>query len=269
MCKIDEFNICFRLRERNLQMKDTASKEVLTSHSQLNKYLLADLQFNNIIDSRELFCEYVVKLYDENQITLDDARSVYYDHFRIDQIEQLHPVILVNCAMLGFEIDRIVQSDNTAAKLKLLSHGYALEELLRDSDEFVKDRAKLELYKRERESALPKHFKIICSQLNKEQVGCQLADESLLINFIDDMFDGYSADCYAKIDYNEFTNTYMYSIKFHDMSDDYFTHVEAKRLLELESQFCIEDNHLDIYTNDDVDVQRVIDVLKFFYEEYM
>ena len=269
MCKIDELNICFRLRERNLQMKDTTSKEVLTSHDQLNKYLLADLQFNNIIDSRELFCEYVVKLYDENQITLDDARRVYYDHFRIDQIEQLHPVMLINCAMLGFEIDSIIQSDNTAAKLKLLSRGYVLEELSHDSDQNVKSRAKLLLYQKEQNELLPDHFKKICSQLNKEQVGCQLADESLLINFIDDMFDGYSADCYAKIDYNDFTNTYMYSIKYHDMSDDYFTHVEAKRLLELESRFCVQDNRLDIYTNDDVDVQRVINVLKFFYEEYM
>lgn len=250
-------------------MKDIVSKEVLKSHVQLNKYLLAGLQLDDQISSSASLCDYMVKLYNEKHITLEDIRYIYYDHFHIDNLEHMSYFTLVSCGVFGFEIERILSSDNQLAKLKLISNGYALEELLRDSDEVVKRRAGLELYKRERESALPKHFKIICSQLNKEQVGCQLADESLLINFIDDMFDGYSADCYAKIDYNEFTNTYMYSIKFHDMSDDYFTHVEAKRLLELESRFCIEDNHLDIYTNDDVDVQRVIDVLKFFFEEYM
>lgn len=251
-------------------MKDIASKEVLTSHSQLNKYLLADLQFNNIIDSRELFCEYVVKLYDENQITLDDARRVYYDHFRIDQIEQLHPVILVNCAMLGFEIDRIVQSDNTAAKLKLLSHGYALEELSHDSDQNVRSRAELLLYQKEQNELLPDHFKKICSQLNNKRVAGQLGkNESLLVTFVSDMFEKYNARIYACIHYHDSTNAYTYLITHQDLSDYDFTHLDAIRLLELGAKFVIQNDTLEIYVNDDVDAQRVVDILKFFFEEYL
>ena len=250
-------------------MKDIVLKEVLKSHEQLNKYLLAGLQLDDSIDSSTALCDYIVKLYNENRITLDDIRYIYYDYFHIDNLEYISYSTLVSCGVFGFEIEKILSSDNQLAKLKLISNGYALEELARDSDEVVENRAELELYKRERESMLPKHFKIICSQLNKEIVGCQLVDESLLINLIDDMFDDYSADCYAKVDYNEFTNTYLYAIKFHNSLDYDFTQVEAKRLLELESRFVVRDNQLNIYTNDDVDVQRVIDVLKFFFEEYM
>ena len=83
------------------------------------------------------------------------------------------------------------------------------------------------------------------------------------------MFDGYASALYAKVDYNEFTNTYMYSIKFCDAFDYNFTYVDAARLFELEARFAVRNNQLDIYTNDDVDAQRVIDVLKFFFEEYM
>ena len=251
-------------------MKDTTSKEVLTSHSQLNKYLLADLQFNNIIDSRELFCEYVVKLYDENQITLDDARRVYYDHFRIDQIEQLHPVILVNCAMLGFEIDRIVQSDNTAAKLQLLSHDYALEELSHDSDQNVRSRAELLLYQKEQNELLPDHFKIICSQLNNKRVAGQLCKHtSLLVTFVSDMFEYDTAHVYARVHYDDIAGTYTYSINHQDLSCYDFTHLDAIRLLELDSQFVIQNDTLEIYANENVDAQRVIEVLKFFFEEYL
>lgn len=251
-------------------MKDTASKEVLTSHSQLNKYLLADLQFNNIIDSRELFCEYVVKLYDENQITLDDARRVYYDHFQIDQIEQLHPVMLVNCAMLGFEIDRIVQSDNTAAKLKLLSRGYALEELSHDSDQNVRSRAELLLYQKEQNELLPDHFKRICSQLNNKRVAGQLCKhKSLLVTFVSDMFEYDTAHTYARVHYDDIAGTYTYSINHQDLSCYDFTHLDAIRLLELDSQFVIQNDTLEIYANENVDTQRVIEVLKFFFEEYL
>ena len=94
-------------------------------------------------------------------------------------------------------------------------------------------------------------------------------DESLLITIVNDMFDGYASDLYAKVDYNEFTNTYIYSIKFRDAFDYDFTYVDAARLFELEARFAVRNNQLDIYTNDDVDVQRVIDILKFFFEEYM
>lgn len=250
-------------------MKGIVSKEVLKSHVQLNKYLLAGLQLDDRINSSASLCDYMVKLYNEKHITLEDVRYIYYDYFHVDDLECMSDSTLVSCGVFGFEIERILSSSNQLAKLKLINNGYALEELLRDSDEVVKRRADLELYKREHESALPTHFKIICSQLNKEHVGCQLVDESLLINLIDDMFDDTSADCYAKIDYNDFTNTYMYSIKFHDSFAYDFTQVEAKRLLELESRFVVQDNRLDIYTNDDVDVQIVIDVLKFFFEEYM
>ena len=251
-------------------MKDTTAKEVLTSHEQLNKYLLADLQFNNIIDSHALFCEYVVKLYDENQITLDDARCVYYDHFRIDQLEHLHPVMLVNCAMLGFEIDRIVQSDNAAAKLKLLSRGYALEELSHDSDQNVRSRAEVLLYQKEQHELLPDHFKRICSQLNDKRVAGQLGkNESLLVTFVSDMFEYYAAHCYAIVHYNDATNLYTYLITHQDLSDYDFTHLDAIRLLELDAKFVIQNDTLEIYVNDDVDAQRVVDVLKFFFEEYL
>ena len=251
-------------------MKDTTSKEVLTSHEQLNKYLLADLQFNNIIDSRELFCEYIVKLYDENQITLDDARRVYYDHFRIDQIEQLHPAILVNCAMLGFEIDRIIQSDNIAAKLKLLSRGYALEELSHDSDQNVRSRAELLLYQKEQNKLLPDHFKKICSQLNNNRVAGQIGkNKSLLVTFVSDMFEYYSAHVYACVHYNDVTNSYTYLITHQDLSDYDFTHLDAIRLLELDAKFVIQNDTLEIFVDDDVDVQRVVGVLKFFFEEYL
>ena len=251
-------------------MKDTISKEVLTSHSQLNKYLLAGLQLNDRADSLNLLCEYIVKLYDNEQITLDEARRVYYDHFHIDQIEQLHPVILVNCAMLGFEIDRIVQSDNTAAKLKLLSHDYALEELSHDSDQNVRSRAELLLYQKEQNELLPDHFKRICSQLNNKRVAGQLGDDqSLLITFVNDMFEQYDALIYARVQYKDATNAYVYSINHQDLSCYDFTHLDAIRLLELDSQFVIQNDTLEIYTNENVDAQRVIDVLTFFFEEYL
>jgi len=251
-------------------MKDTASKEVLTSHSQLNKYLLAGLQLNDKIDSLNLLCEYIVKLYDNNRITLDDARRVYYDHFHIDQIEQLHPVILVNCGMLGFEIERILQSDNAAAKLQLLSHGYALEELSHDSDQCVKARAEVLLYQKAQRELLPDHFKRICSQLNNKRVAGQLDDDqSLLITFVNDMFEQYDARIYARVQYKDATNAYVYSINHQDLSCYDFTHLDAIRLLELDSQFVIQNDTLEIYANENVDAQRVIEVLKFFFEEYL
>ena len=251
-------------------MKSTISKEVLISHAQLNKYLLAGLQLNDRADSLNLLCEYIVKLYDNEQITLDDARRVYYDHFHIDQIDQLHPAILVNCGALGFEIDRILQSDNTAAKLQLLSHGYALEELSHDSDQCVKARAEVLLYQKEQHELLPDHFKRICSQLNNTRVAGQLDDDqSLLITFVNDMFEQYDARIYARVQYKDATNTYLYSINHQDLSCYDFTHLDAIRLLELDSQFVIQNDTLEIYANENVDTQRVIEVLKFFFEEYL
>ena len=251
-------------------MKDIVSKEVLTSHSHLNKQLLAGMQLDDPIDSYKLLYEYIAELHDAGQITLDEVRNIYYEHFHVDKPENLPYHVLVACGVFGFEIDRILKTENQLAKLKLVDGSYALEELSYDSDQFVKNRAKLLLYQKEREAALPEHFKIICSQLNKKQVGCQLAhDESLLITIVNDMFDGYASDLYAKVDYNDFTNTYMYSIKFCDAFDYNFTYVDAARLFELEARFAVRNNQLDIYTNDDVDVQRVIDILKFFFEEYM
>lgn len=251
-------------------MKDTASKEVLTSHSQLNKYLLAGLQLNDKADSLNLLCEYIFKLYDNEQITLDEVRRIYYNHFHIDQIEQLHPVILVNCGMLGFEIDRILQSDNTAAKLQLLSHNYALEELSHDSDQNVRSRAELLLYQKEQNELLTDHFKKICSQLNNKRVAGQLGkNESLLVTFVSDMFEKYNARIYACIHYHDSTNAYTYLITHQDLSDYDFTHLDAIRLLELGAKFVIQNDTLEIYVNDDVDAQRVVDILKFFFEEYL
>lgn len=251
-------------------MKDTASKEVLTSHLQLNKYLLAGLQLNDKADSLNLLCEYIFKLYDNEQITLDEVRRIYYNHFHIDQIEQLHPVILVNCAMLGFEIDCIVQSDNTAAKLQLLSHDYALEELLHDSDQNVRSRAELLLYQKEQNELLPDHFKIICSQLNNKRIAGQLCKHtSLLVTFVSDMFEYDTAHVYARVHYDDITGTYTYSINHQDLSCYDFTHLDAIRLLELDSQFVIQNDTLEIYANENVDAQRVIDVLTFFFEEYL
>jgi hypothetical protein len=251
-------------------MRDIRKLSLATSHPHLNKHLLAGMQLDDPIDSSKLLYEYIAELHDTGQITLDEVRKIYYEHFRVDKPENLPYHTLVACGVFGFEIDRILKTENQLAKLKLVDGGYALEELSHDSDKFVKNRAKLFLYQKEREAALPEHFKIICSQLNKKQVGCQLAhDESLLITIVNDMFDGYTSDLYAKVDYNEFTNAYMYSIKFCDAFDYNFTYVDAARLFELEVRFAVRNNQLDIYTNDDVDVQRVIDVLKFFFEEYL
>ena len=250
-------------------MKNISELNPFTSDAQLNKYLLAGLQLEDYVNSFQLH-DYIKETYKNNQITLDDVRRVYYEHFHVDEIEDLPYLVLKSCGTFGFEIERILKSDNEAAKLELAQYGYALEELLHDSEELIKHLAKLKLHQKECESILPEHFKNICSRLNRQQLGCQLTDaKSLLITFINDMFDSYSSDCYAKVNYNNFTNTYTYSIKFRDAFDYDFTHVEATRLLELKARFSIKKGNLYIYTNDSVDAQRVIDVVKFFFEEYM
>ena len=159
-------------------MKDIVSKEVLTSHVNLNKHLLAGLQLDDPIDSYRLLYEYIAELHDTGQITLDEIRKIYYEYFHVDEPENLPYHVLVACGVFGFEIDRILKTENQLAKLKLVDGGYALEELSYDSDKFVKNRAKLFLYQKEHEAALPEHFKIICSQLNRTQVGCQLLTTS-------------------------------------------------------------------------------------------
>ena len=252
-------------------MKDTASKESFTSHPQLNKYLLAGLQLDDQVDSYNSLCEYITELYESKQIALDDVQHLYYEHFLIDTTEHLSHNTLVSCGVFGFEIERILESSNQFAKLKLIDHEYALEELAHDySDNFVRERAKLILYQKEQESLLPKHFKIIYSQLNNKQFGGQLTDDnSLLITLVSDMLDVYSRSCDARVCYNGTTDTYTYSITMYDTSEYDFTHIDATRLLKFESRFAFDCNSLKIYSKNNVDAQRVIDVLKFFFEEYL
>lgn len=83
------------------------------------------------------------------------------------------------------------------------------------------------------------------------------------------MFEYYTAHCYAIVHYNDTTNSYTYLITHQDLSDYDFTHLDAIRLLELNSQFVIQNDTLEIYSNNEVDSQRVIEVLKFFFEEYL
>ena len=179
-------------------------------------------------------------------------------------------MILVNCGMLGFEIDRILQSDNAAAKLQLLSHGYALEELSHDSDQYVRSRAELLLYQKEQNELLPDHFKRICSQLYNTRVAGQLDhNRALLVTFVNNMIEPYDANVYAHVNYNNITNSYTYSITHQDWSEYDFTQLDAIKLLELDAKFLIQHGTLKIYTNDDTDAQRVVDILKFFFEEYL
>lgn len=249
-------------------MKNINELNLFTSDVQLNKYLLSSVQLDDWIEYQPL-CMHIVDSFKNNRISLDEASKIYYEYFHIDHAQSLQDVVLDSLATFGFEIDTILKSNRTTAKRILAMNGFALEQLVHDSDAEVQGIAYAKLFKKREYEHMPAHFVAICDQFPDVDVWYSLYANQLTLSTYDKNFNATVNRNFAIISYDEESDMYYYSIDCNELNKLELNNYDASTFLQCQANFEVTGNKLLIHSNSCVHLSYVIDVLKFFFNTYL
>lgn len=249
-------------------MKNISELNPFTSDTQLNKYLLSSAQLDDWIEYQPL-CMHIVDSFKNKRISLDEVSKIYYEYFHIDHAQSLHDVVLDSLATFGFEIDTILKSNRTTAKRILAMNGFALEQLVHDSDAEVQGIAYAKLFKKREYEHMPSHFVEICNQFPNIDVWYSLHANQLTLSTYDKDFNATVNRNFAMISYDVESDMYYYSIDCNELNKLELNNYDASTFLQCQANFEVTGNKLSIHSNSCVHLSYVIDVLKFFFNAYL
>ena len=249
-------------------MKNISELNLFTSDVQLNKYLLSSAQLDDWIEYQPL-CMHIVDSFKNKRISLDEVSKIYYEYFHIDHEQSLQDVVLDSLATFGFEIDTILKSNRTTAKRILAMNGFALEQLVHDSDAEVQNIAYAKLFKKREYEHMPAHFVAICDQFPDVDVWYSLYANQLTLSTYDKDFNATVNRNFAIISYDVESDMYYYSIDYNELNKLELNNYDASTFLQCQANFEVTGNKLSIHSNSSVHLSHVIDVLKFFFNTYL